>query len=778
MPFFNLPDSGAGGGSTLLSGAGAPSSSIGADGAFYLDTSARVLYGPKAGSSWGTGIALTGAQWDEITNKPATFPPSAHTHSIADVTSLQTSLDGKASTTHSHSIAEVTGLQTALDGKQPTGTYATLVGGIVPTSQLPSFVDDVVEVSSLPGTGEAGKIYVNTTTGKVFRWGGSAFVEIAGSPGSTDAVPEGSTNRYFTNARAVDALSSSLASKANLSHTHAISDTTGLQTALDGKQVAGSYAAASHTHTASQITDFNAAVVAASPPTTNASLLTSGTVASERLPLATTTTAGALVVGSGLSVSSGIVSANVTSINGITGALTLAPGPNVTITSANSTLTIAASGGLGENDAVDGGNYVGEILGGITFSVQPQSQTASTSYSFGNWAASQATFSPDANNSKIQPVGGVVSLGSTLYTIAYGSDSQTRLYKSANSGSSWSVAAQETKVGRFITPTAEATQLAGNGTSALIAISEGPLYLTTNAGQNWSAAADYTGGPSRKYMTYGAGLWVMIMPGATGYAGTSTSSDGTNWTDRTIPAGLYSGVAFGNGLFVAPRGTHAAISSDGITWSSVSLPSIGSGQSTGGIAFGNGMFVVSASSEDGSVIRIFRSTDGSTWTSHAVSFVSAAITYATGLFAATTSTSSTDVWTSGNGTSWTLGVLPASDAWKPVAALSSTLFTTRSVATSGDDYILRLASASVTAVNGSASFTATASVSSGQTISYQWQLSTDAGSNWTNISGATTSTLSLSGLTTADSGKRYRVSASATGATTVTSQSATLTVTG
>lgn len=38
------------------------------------------------------------------------------------------------------------------------------------------------------------------------------------------------------------------ASKAASSHSHAISDVTGLQTALDGKQAAGSYAAASHTH--------------------------------------------------------------------------------------------------------------------------------------------------------------------------------------------------------------------------------------------------------------------------------------------------------------------------------------------------------------------------------------------------------------------------------------------------------------------------------------------------------------------------------------------------
>jgi len=46
--------------------------------------------------------------------------PTAHTHAISDVTSLQTTLDGKASSTHSHAISDVTGLQTALDGKAST----------------------------------------------------------------------------------------------------------------------------------------------------------------------------------------------------------------------------------------------------------------------------------------------------------------------------------------------------------------------------------------------------------------------------------------------------------------------------------------------------------------------------------------------------------------------------------------------------------------------------------------------------------------------------------
>lgn len=59
---------------------------------------------------------------------------------------------------------------------------ADLVGGKVPTSQLPSYVDDVIEVNdfaSLPGTGETGKIYVTKDTGNIYRWSGSAYIRIA-----------------------------------------------------------------------------------------------------------------------------------------------------------------------------------------------------------------------------------------------------------------------------------------------------------------------------------------------------------------------------------------------------------------------------------------------------------------------------------------------------------------------------------------------------------------------------------------------------------------------
>lgn len=58
--------------------------------------------------------------------------------------------------------------------------------GKVPSSQLPSYVDDVIEVATyndLPLTGETGKIYVTTDTGNTYRWSGSSYVQI----GITDA---------------------------------------------------------------------------------------------------------------------------------------------------------------------------------------------------------------------------------------------------------------------------------------------------------------------------------------------------------------------------------------------------------------------------------------------------------------------------------------------------------------------------------------------------------------------------------------------------------------
>ena len=115
-----------------------------------------------------------------------------------------------------------TNFQLKSEKGQPNG-YAELDGaGKVPAAQLPSYVDDVLEYANLaafPVTGETGKIYVALDSGKTYRWSGSIYVEISASEVNsvngqtgvvvldTDDVSEGTTNKYFTAQRAVDATS-------------------------------------------------------------------------------------------------------------------------------------------------------------------------------------------------------------------------------------------------------------------------------------------------------------------------------------------------------------------------------------------------------------------------------------------------------------------------------------------------------------------------------------------------------------------------------------------
>ena len=59
--------------------------------------------------------------------------------------------------------------------------------------------------------------------------------------------------------------------------------------------------------------------------------------------------------------------------------------------------------------------------------------------------------------------------------------------------------------------------------------------------------------------------------------------------------------------------------------------------------------------------------------------------------------------------------------------------------------------------NQTASFSASAATSDGGTLSYQWQLSTDTGSSWSDISGATASSYTTGALDATDSGDQFRV---------------------
>lgn len=66
----------------------------------------------------------------------------------------------------------------------PSGVAELDENGLVRTSQLPSYVDDVLEYASrakFPSAGASGKIYVDMSTNLTYRWSGTTYVEISPS---------------------------------------------------------------------------------------------------------------------------------------------------------------------------------------------------------------------------------------------------------------------------------------------------------------------------------------------------------------------------------------------------------------------------------------------------------------------------------------------------------------------------------------------------------------------------------------------------------------------
>ena len=197
--------------------------------------------------------------------------------------------------------------------------------GKVPSSQLPSYVDDVIEgyyvsgdtvskfwqekdVSASRITGESGKIYVDKDTGKTYRFSGSDFVEIsaslalgetsstayAGNKGKTNATNIATLQGYF---------SSGIAKKA-----------TGDK---NGNDITTTYSTLANTIKSLSIS--GKTITYTKGDSTTGTLTTQDTVYT--LPAATSSALGGVKIGSNISVSSGTISlskSNVTSALGYT----------------------------------------------------------------------------------------------------------------------------------------------------------------------------------------------------------------------------------------------------------------------------------------------------------------------------------------------------------------------------------------------------------------------------------------------------------------------------
>lgn len=133
------------------------------------------------GSDWDHDVLATG----DITSGMVTQHEGDLSIAISQVTGFDPS--DYVTTTDANSTYV---LQTSVGANN--GVASLDSSGLVPSTQLPSYVDDVIEFDqplATPGTpvtgdlpsGETastGKIYVDTATNDVYRWSGSAFVNI------------------------------------------------------------------------------------------------------------------------------------------------------------------------------------------------------------------------------------------------------------------------------------------------------------------------------------------------------------------------------------------------------------------------------------------------------------------------------------------------------------------------------------------------------------------------------------------------------------------------
>lgn len=135
---------------------------------------------PAAQLPAGSGGQGGPVDWADIENRPATFPPAGHTHTIADTTGLQTALDGKqtaGSYASTGSVTALAGRVTAVEQAEAgfastgsvtalAGTVTTLAGRVTAVEQAEAGFASAGSVTALTGrvtaVEQAGAGYAST----------------------------------------------------------------------------------------------------------------------------------------------------------------------------------------------------------------------------------------------------------------------------------------------------------------------------------------------------------------------------------------------------------------------------------------------------------------------------------------------------------------------------------------------------------------------------------------------------------------------------------------
>lgn len=170
-----------------------------------------------------------------------------------------------------------------------------------------------------------------------------------------------------------------------------------------------------------------------------------------------------------------------------------------------------------------------------------------------------------------------------------------------------------------------------SGNGMCIALTNSTTAYVTYDGLDWAAV---TLPFKAKDIVYGDGKFVIISRQSAAGSYAAYSEDGVKWITTNFTGIYCKTLAYGNGVFVAypNSGTTGAYSSDGITWTAMTVPFEALTSTNGGekhVLYGNGKFVAITK---GSAAY---STDGITWTTVALdSYYWDGLAYGAGKFIA------------------------------------------------------------------------------------------------------------------------------------------------
>lgn len=228
-------DPGVSGGNAILHGSGTPSSGIGNNGDFFLDTASAnyVMYGPKSAGVWPTpGFALKGPQGTGDGSGPPGpqgDPGPAGVDGKSIITGNGT--PSNALGNNGDLFLDLASPALILYGPKAGGVWPATTRGLAGPQGLKGDRGDVgpqpplSNTSGLPDTG-SGSAGTGTTASR------ADHTHPFPQPVDIGAAPSSHSHSIST----IAGLQGALDAKAGLGHTHAIADVSGLQTALNGKQ--------------------------------------------------------------------------------------------------------------------------------------------------------------------------------------------------------------------------------------------------------------------------------------------------------------------------------------------------------------------------------------------------------------------------------------------------------------------------------------------------------------------------------------------------------------